>query len=60
MIRETPIKMKTKWIRVEMPMELHKAFKVECAKNNQTFQDALTELIEYYNKPLTEKEDANK
>lgn len=44
--------------------DLHKEFKIACAKNQESFSQAITDLIKYYiittNEPLKLKENANK
>ena len=37
-----------KIIHIGLPKELHKDFKIACAKNSQSIKDALIELIKYY------------
>ena len=50
----------TKIVHIELDQELHKAFKIACAKNSQSIKDALVELIEYYVKPLKLKSNETK
>ena len=49
-----------KIIHIGLDPDLHKAFKIACAKNSQSIKDALVELIEYYVKPLKLKSNETK
>ena len=40
-----------KIIHIGLDPELHRAFKVVCARNSQSIKDALVELIEFYISP---------